>query len=222
MLLPLGLLPALVTALVAYAVRPEAPVVGALRLAAVRAAVIVGAVAAALVEALSAVRALTPPVLAVAWSSALVLASAAASVRYRRDGERPVVPRPRLNRPEKILVVAVAGLMLAELVVALVSPPNNYDSQTYHLPKIEHWVVQRDIDFFPTRIHRQVTIAPGAEYLLLHLRLLTGGDGLYNLLQWCAGVGCVLAASRIAKQLGGDRRAQLITALVAGTTPILA
>ena len=59
MLLPLGLLPALVTALVAYAVRPEAPVVGALRLALVRAAVIVGAVAAALVEALSAVRALT-------------------------------------------------------------------------------------------------------------------------------------------------------------------
>jgi hypothetical protein len=212
-------LPGLTLALVAYAVRPAA---GDLRLAAVRAAVIVGAVAAVLVEALSAVRALTPPVLAVFWLCALVPASGAAVIRYRRDGGRPAVPRLKLNRPEKILVLAVGGLMLAELLVALVSPPNNYDSQTYHLPKIEHWVVQRDVDFFPTRIHRQVTIAPGAEYLLLHLRLLTGGDGQYNLLQWCAGVGCVLAASRIAKQLGGDRRAQLITALVAGTTPILA
>src|SRR5947207_2127480 len=219
MLLLLGLLPALTTVLVGYAVRPAG---GDLRLAAVRAAVIVGAVAAALVEAQSALRALTPPVLAVTWILALVPASAGAVIRYRRDGSAGWPALPKLTRPEKVLVLAVAGLMLAELVVALVSPPNNYDSQTYHLPKIEHWVVQRDVDFFPTRIHRQVTIAPGAEYLLLHLRLLTGGDGLYNLLQWCAGVGCVLAASRIAKQLGGDRRAQLITALVAGTTPILA
>ena len=223
MLLPLGLLPALVTALVAYAVRPEAPVVGALRLALVRAAVIVGAVAAALVEALSAVRALTTPVLVVAWSIAVVPAAAAALVRYRRDGARPRIDLPwrKLARGEQVMVLVVAGLILAELVVALVSPPNNYDSQTYHLPKIEHWVVQRDVDFFPTRIHRQVTIAPGAEYLLLHLRLLTGGDGYYNLLQWCAGVGCVLIAARIAGQLGGGRRAQLLAALVVGTTPIL-
>jgi len=221
MLLPLGLLPALTFALVAYAVRPVA---GDLRLALVRAAVILGAAAAALVEALSAVRALTAPTLVVAWSLAMVPASAAALARYRRDGGRPRLDLAwrKLTRGEQVMVVTLAGLILAELVVALVSPPNNYDSMTYHLPKIEHWVAQRDVEFFPTRIHRQVTIAPGAEYLLLHLRLLTGGDGLYNLLQWCAGVGCVLVAARIAGQLGGGRRAQLITALITGTTPILA
>ncbi len=224
MLLPLGLLPALTAALLAYAVRPVDPVVGGLRLALVRAAVILGATAVGVVEALSAVHALTRPALVTVWCLVVVLAAGAAWWRYRRDGGRPGVELPwrDLGRGERLLVVALAGLVLAELVVALMSPPNNYDSQTYHLPKIEHWVVQRDVGFFPTRIHRQVSIAPGAEYLLLHLRLLTGGDGLYNLLQWCAGLGCALVAARIAGQLGGGRRAQLVTAFVVGTTPIVA
>jgi hypothetical protein len=83
-------------------------------------------------------------------------------------------------------------------------------------------VAQRGVQLFPTEIDRQVTMPPGAEYLLLHLRLLTGGDALYNLLQLGAGVGCLLLVSRIAGQLGGSRRAQLLAALLAGTAPIVA
>lgn len=109
-----------------------------------------------------------------------------------------------------------------ELLIALLAAPNNFDSQTYHLPKVEHWVAQRGLEFWPTAIHRQVTIPPGAEYLLLHLRLFTGGDALHNLVQWAAGVGCLLAAARIAAQLGGGRRAQLLTAFVLATTPMVA
>jgi hypothetical protein len=122
---------------------------------------------------------------------------------------------------ERLMVAALAVLVGAELLVALLAEPNNFDSQTYHLPKIEHWVAQQDLDFWPTAIHRQITYPPGAEYLLLHLRLLTGGDTFYNLLQWGAGVACLLIASRVAAQLGGRRRAQLITAFVVGTTPMV-
>ncbi|MEV4133942.1 hypothetical protein AB0J72_17455 [Dactylosporangium sp. NPDC049742] len=126
-----------------------------------------------------------------------------------------------LARVERLIVGVLGGLFLLDLVVALVAPPNNFDSQTYHLPKIEHWVQQGDVGFYPTIIDRQLAMAPGAEYLLLHLRLLTGGDGYYNLVQLAAGVGVVLAASRIAGQLGGGTRAQLITALIVGTTPMV-
>ncbi|MEU4677100.1 hypothetical protein [Micromonospora sp. NPDC023737] len=125
------------------------------------------------------------------------------------------------SRGERLLACAVAGLLLIELLVALLAEPNNFDSQTYHLPKVERWVLQGGLEFWPTAIHRQVTIPPGAEYLLLHLRLLTGGDGLYNLVQWGAGVLCLLAAARVAAQLGGGRRAQLLTALVLATTPMV-
>ncbi|MGK5737828.1 hypothetical protein [Micromonospora sp. URMC 103] len=137
--------------------------------------------------------------------------------------------RPRLaeswrtaTRGERLLACAVGGFVLVELLVALLAEPNNFDSQTYHLPKVEHWVAQADLDFWPTAIHRQVTIPPGAEYLLLHLRLFTGGDRLHNLVQWAAGVGCLLVAARITAQLGGGRRAQLLTAFVLATTPMVA
>ncbi|MEV4654437.1 hypothetical protein [Micromonospora sp. NPDC049301] len=126
------------------------------------------------------------------------------------------------GRGERLLAGAVGGLVLLELLVALLAEPNNFDSQTYHLPKVEHWVAQGDLSFWATAIHRQVTIPPGAEYLLLHLRLLTGGDQLHNLVQWAAGVGCLLAAARITAQLGGGRRAQLITAFVLASTPMVA
>ncbi|MEV4821485.1 glycosyltransferase family 39 protein [Micromonospora sp. NPDC049274] len=125
------------------------------------------------------------------------------------------------SRGERLLAGTVGGLVLLELLVALLAEPNNFDSQTYHLPKVEHWVAQGDLDFWPTAIHRQVTIPPGAEYLLLHLRLLTGSDALHNLVQWAAGVLCLLVAARITAQLGGGRRAQLITVFVLASTPMV-
>ncbi|WBB48400.1 hypothetical protein O3597_25475 [Verrucosispora sp. WMMA2044] len=125
------------------------------------------------------------------------------------------------SRGERLLAGTVAGLVLVELLIALLAAPNNYDSQTYHLPKVERWVAQGDLTFWATAIHRQVTIPPGAEYLLLHLRLLTGGDALHHLVQWAAGLVCLLAAARVTAQLGGGRRAQLLTVFVLATTPMV-
>jgi Dolichyl-phosphate-mannose-protein mannosyltransferase len=223
----LGLLPAATYALVAYALRPAAPVFAPIRLALVRAALVVAGGAAVAVEALSLVHGLTRSVLVPVWSVAVLAGAAGAALRRRRD-RRDGAPAPvrnerrRYSWSERLLALGLLVPLAAELVVALASPPDNYDSQTYHLPKIEHWVAGHDVVFFPTAIHRQVTLAPGAEYLLLHLRLLTGGDALDNLLQFCAGVGCVLLASRIAGQLGGSRRAQLLAGFVVGTAPMVA
>ena len=228
----LGLLPAVTCALTAYALRPVAPVFAPVRLALVRAALVVAGAAAVLVEGLSLVHGLTRPAMITVWSVAVLAAGGAAVLRYRRDrgGDRAGRGlRERIGTAwsgagwsVRLLSAGLAVLLLSELVLALASPPNNFDSQTYHLPKIEHWVLQRDVQFFPTAIHRQVTLAPGAEYLLLHLRLLTGGDALYNVLQFGASVGLVLLASRIAGQLGGSARAQALAGFVAGTAPMVA
>ncbi|WP_205328423.1 hypothetical protein [Glycomyces sp. YM15] len=114
-------------------------------------------------------------------------------------------------------VIAILAISVA--VLAIGSSPNNFDSQTYHLPRIEHWVQNASVAVFPTDIHRQVDISPGSEYLLTHLRLLSGGDGAYNLLQFLAAIGAALAASRIAAQLGGGPVAQLATVFILATTP---
>ncbi len=118
-----------------------------------------------------------------------------------------------------VLGCVIAILAISVAVLAISSSPNNFDSQTYHLPRIEHWVQNATVAVFPTDIHRQVDIGPGSEYLLTHLRLLSGGDGAYNLLQFLAAVGATLAASRIAAQLGGGPVAQLATVFLLATTP---
>ena len=241
---PLAVAPLAALLLIAYAVRPRAGTVAPLRLAAVRAALITGGFAVLIVESLGAFGLLNPLAFAVAWLAFLAGAGLLTARRRRRDGPQglghqglrhqglggairglPGMARQlwRGARPaERLLAGTVGGFVLIEFVIALLAEPNNFDSQTYHLPKVEHWAAQGDLTFWPTAIHRQVTIPPGAEYLLLHLRLLTSGDSLHNLVQWAAGVGCLLVATRIAAQFGGGRRAQLLTAFLVATTPMVA
>jgi hypothetical protein len=224
--LPLALLPAGTLALAVYALRPRDQVLAPLRLAVARAAVVLGGYGVVSVEVLSAFDLLTTGGVIAVWVLALAVVGTAAWLRRHRTapggGQAGPLLSERwyaLSRAERILALAVVGLVVAELVLALASPPNTYDSQTYHLPKIEHWAAQHDVDFYPVRIHRQVTYAPGAEYLLLHLRLLTGVDTLYALLQWSAGVVAILLATRLTAQLGGSRRAQLLAAFVLAAAP---
>ncbi|MCD0442160.1 hypothetical protein LO763_00780 [Glycomyces sp. A-F 0318] len=242
----LALLPAL-----AYAVRPrDGAVLAPARLAVLRAALILGAFAVAVVEAASAFTALTATTVLIAWIAASAAIVAAVLVRAVRD-VAPAAGQPLDALREELrsrrgatrrtwrrtrsaaaaapawqwgLGCVVAILAVAVAVLAIGSSPNNFDSQTYHLPRIEHWVQNATVAVYPTEIHRQVDLGPGSEYLLTHLRLLSAGggapyDSAYNLLQYFAGAGAILAASRIAAQLGGGPVAQLATVFVIATTP---
>ncbi|MEU6246816.1 hypothetical protein [Glycomyces sp. NPDC047010] len=237
----LALLPAL-----AYALRPrDGAVLAPARLAVIRAALVLGAFAIAVVEAASVWHALTPATVAAAWIGATVAIAAAIVVRCVKDVDggrvqsldvlkeelrsRRGATRRTWRRTKSAAAAApawqwalgcvVAILAVSAAVLAIASSPNNFDSQTYHLPRIEHWVQNASVAVYPTAIHRQVDLGPGAEYLLAHLRLLSGGDAAYNLLQYLAGVGALLAASRITAQLGGGPMAQLATVFVLTTTP---
>ncbi|WP_433213488.1 glycosyltransferase family 39 protein [Dactylosporangium sp. CS-047395] len=192
------------------------------RLLLIRAGVVFGTAAVVLVELLSAVHLLHRATIWVVWIAAIALTAYFGRGFFAGIAGKLRTFWPGADRLERLIAVVLAGMFLTDLVIALMAPPNNFDSQTYHLPKVEHWVAQGDVGFYPTVIDRQLAMAPGAEYILLHLRLLTGGDALYNLVQLAAGVFGALVASRIAGQLGGNRRAQLIAALLFGTTPIVA
>jgi hypothetical protein len=226
------LLPVATAILTGYALRPRAAVPAPLRLAAIRAAVAVGAFAIIGVEALSTVHAVATGPIVGLWLTGVAASAVLALFRYRHDGAGPhawagaarsaTVSRWRTASPvERLLFVALTVLVGIEFLLALVGAPNNYDSNYYHLPKVEHWVAQHDVALYPTLMLPQVVLAPGGEYLLLHLRLLTGGDGLYNLVQWSAALGCALAVSRIAAQLGAGRLGQLLAAVTVVAAPMV-
>jgi 4-amino-4-deoxy-L-arabinose transferase-like glycosyltransferase len=91
-----------------------------------------------------------------------------------------------------VMAVVIGGALVVELIIALVAAPSD-----------------------------QLAVPPGAEHLLTHLRLLTGGGALDNLLPWSAGLGCLLVASRLTAQLGGGRRAQFAAAFLVATAPMV-
>jgi 4-amino-4-deoxy-L-arabinose transferase-like glycosyltransferase len=116
-----------------------------------------------------------------------------------------------------IALVILGGLIG---LTALVSPPNNFDSMTYHLGRMVHWIQNQSVAHYPTHIQRQLYSGAWPGFALTQLHLLSGGDRLLNLVQWASMVGSVVGVSLIAEELGGDRRAQLFSAVVCATIPM--
>jgi hypothetical protein len=117
-------------------------------------------------------------------------------------------------------VVIIATFATVLLFICLTAEPNNWDSLTYHLPRIEHWIQNRSLEHFRTPSYSEIAKGPLAEILLLHTRLLSGSDSFYLLVQWNSMICCIIAAFRITGQLGGTRSQQWVSAVFAATLPI--
>lgn len=151
------------------------------------------------------------------WVVASCIA-ALAVVKGGRVGWRPAKPRPS---PVFVIgALAFAVVAAPTLLVALVAPPNTWDSMTYHMARVAHWVYQGSVANYPTDTIRQLYLPPFAEYAVAHFQILTGGDHLANLVQWSCMVGSVIGVSLIALELGSPVRGQYLAAAVAATLPM--
>ncbi len=85
-----------------------------------------------------------------------------------------------INNPAVLILIPLIILFLR---TAYIFPPNNYDSMTYHMGRVAHWLLSESVAYFPTPIERQNVLGPGAEYLILVLQILLGNDQLANFIQ---------------------------------------
>ncbi len=127
--------------------------------------------------------------------------------------------REKIRSAPKFYLILILFIYLVTLVVALVSPPNTYDSMTYHLARVGHWIQNGTIGFYPTQILRQLYLPPLAEYGILHFQILAGNDHFANLVQWFAFVACGAAVSLIVKAFGLDAKFQVFAVLLCSTIP---
>src|SRR5207249_2498683 len=118
-----------------------------------------------------------------------------------------------------IVLTGIAFVVVTVGLIALIAPPNNWDSMTYHMSRVAHWIQNRSVDFYPTSIPRQLYQNPWAEFVIMNLQALSGGDRFANLVQWYSMLGSIVGVTVIAKQLGADPRGQIFAAVIAATIP---
>lgn len=215
----LGLLPFFVLVLMAYELSPSLGA-GSTRRGILRSAVLWGVLAVLGIEGLSVLGNVNRFALSALWgSTALVLVFRI--VMRARQGPNKMSFRSAVPQSRATKILAVSAVVVAVLtgVVAVVAPPNTWDSLNYHMPRVAHWMQMGAVRHYPTGIETQNTMPPGAELLVLHTYGLAHGDRWSNLPQWFAMLGSLVAISYIAKQLGAGRTGQWLAVLIAATLP---
>ena len=190
-----------------------------IREALLRAALLFGAIVALATEVLSLFDALTAAKVTVVW---LMLAATV--------GTTAILARARTSAPRSttegrssiplLSVLACATILGGTLVVAVMAPPNYADALSYHMGRVAHWIQAGSVDYYPTAIDRQNYQMPFAEFVILHLQLLSGGDRWANVVQWAAFALSGMTVSLVLAELGQSTRVHWAGALVAFTIPM--
>ena len=117
----------------------------------------------------------------------------------------------------KFIIFFLISIILLTFLTSIIYPPTTADSMDYHLPRVMQWIQNKNVNFFTTSDHRQLMMPPFSEYFILHLQLITNNDYLANVPQWLAMFFSLITTSLITKELGGNKRFQLISVFIVAT-----
>ena len=172
-------------------------------------------------EALSLLAALTTTGILVAWTLP-VICLLAVNVRTHpitRGWQLLRASRPHLTGQDVFFAWLIGIVLILTFLVGVLSPPNNFDSLLYHLPRVAHWFQSGSLGHHATAYINQLSYPIWSEEAILQFWLLTNSDALSFLVQWLALIGGLMSVSLIVKELGGDRQAQWLSVFFAASLP---
>ncbi len=119
-----------------------------------------------------------------------------------------------------IIFLSILTIVIPLAFIAIYYPPNNWDSMTYHMSRVMHWIQNQNIAFYPTNNERQLYLGPTSEYIILNWILIFDVDALSNFVQYFSMIGSVIASTLIAKLFSMDKLNQLIAGILTLTIPM--
>ncbi|WP_158634618.1 ArnT family glycosyltransferase [Flavobacterium cauense] len=120
---------------------------------------------------------------------------------------------------EKLLLVIITIFVLLLLFQGIIYPPNNWDSLTYHMPRIMYWIGNESVAHFPSHILRHLYQPPFAEYFILNLNLLNGNDYFSNTVQLLYLILTFFSIWLLLTQLAISRFYKILALFIAITIP---
>lgn len=135
---------------------------------------------------------------------------------------QPIAPFNFRENPPFLYVLLGGVVLIAATVglIAIVAPPNNWDSMAYHMPRVMHWIQNRSVEHYPTNYLPQLYQSPWAEFTIMHFQILSGSDRFANLVQWFSMLGSLIGVSLIAKELGANLLGQIFSTVFCVTIPM--
>ena len=115
-----------------------------------------------------------------------------------------------------ILIFIIIPLLFQVLYV----PPNNWDSMTYHMSRVEHWRQNENVYPFPTGNIRQVIHNPLSEYIIANFLIISNTDFYSNLVQFLSWIGTLFGGTLIIKRLNFGRFFQFVVGLLFISIPM--
>lgn len=107
------------------------------------------------------------------------------------------------------------------IALAFLTVPYNWDSMTYHLPRVAYWAQNQSVAHYATNVVRQVASPPFHEFICLELYILSGKrDFLFNTIQCSAFLTNAWLIYEISRKLGCGEKFCKIGVLVFFSTPI--
>ena len=91
----------------------------------------------------------------------------------------------------------------------------------YHLPRIEHWILNKNIYPYPTNIVRQVLTSPLSEYIIANFQILSSTDAFSNLVQFASFIFILFTGTLIFSVLKIGMKGQLFLLLALLSLPII-
>jgi hypothetical protein len=125
------------------------------------------------------------------------------------------------KKDRNLLLIILLIIILPLFLLAIYIPPNNWDSMAYHLPRVEHWIQNKNIYPYPTNIVRQIVSPPLSEYIITNFQILSNSDTFSNLVQFASFILILFTGTLIFSSLKINFKGQLFLLLALLSIPML-
>jgi hypothetical protein len=210
---------------IAYLVRPSSTKFtgpfSSIRLAFIKAFLVISFISYLFVEVLSFNNQLSFTSISIAWG---IVAFGMGIFLWKHNSniQFPTISYKTIEKKYQwLLILGFIFVLLPLLLLSIFIPPNNWDSLAYHLPRIEHWIQNKNIYPYPTNLIRQIITPPFSEYVLLQFCILSGNDWFLNLLQFFSLIGVLLIVTQLFQFLKINYKGQILLCCVLISLPML-
>lgn len=125
----------------------------------------------------------------------------------------------RIHKHQPIILLFLIFFMVITLI-SIITIPYNYDSMTYHMARIVHWIQNESILPYATNIERQIYSPVLTEYNIMTTILLHGNDQFANYVQGFSFICNIILVYGVSRKLELNYKSSFFASFIFAMSPM--